>query len=53
MVDLGYTEGYKKIIDPNSIKFTENEWSFEFEDLELFSPRHGNYIKDIKNERLV
>ena len=47
---LTSTEGYKKIIDPNSIKFTENEWSFEFEELELFSPRHGNYIKDIKNE---
>lgn len=48
---LTNTEGYKRIIEPTDLKLTKKKWSFEFNNLNLISPRYGNYIKKSINEK--
>ena len=39
-------QGYKKIIKPNNVKLDKKKWVFEFNNLDLKTPRFGNYIRD-------
>lgn len=49
---LTNTQGYRKIIEPINSEFTKKKWSFEFNNLNLISPRYGNYIKNINKQNI-